>query len=164
MDDYEYAPEVSRPSRLVLDRHLTVGRNRYRLIASGTGDQRIGLTVTGRDDDGIVVSEISGGISLDDLPAVAELVSSALDGLVAVSRPGRTPPPSKRFPNQGARWSAEDDARLVRRHREGAAEPALMAEFSRSRGGIRARLERLERLGEIAPSQPPPGGIGAEAT
>jgi hypothetical protein len=159
MDDYEYAPEVSRPSRLVLDRHLTVGRNRYRLIASGTGDQRIGLTVTGRDDDGIVVSEISGGISLDDLPAVADLVSSALDGLVAVSRPGRTPPP-KRFPNQGARWSAEDDARLVRRHREGAAESVLMAEFSRTRGGIRARLERL---GEVA-AIPPPAGSGAEVT
>jgi hypothetical protein len=150
MDDYEYAPEGSRPARLVLDRHLTLGRNRYRLTASSTGDQRIGLTVTGRDDDGVVVSEISGGISPDDLPAVAELVSSALAGLVAVCRPVRPP---RRFPNQGARWSAEDDARLIRRYREGAAEPALMAEFSRSRGGIRARLERL---GEIATPESPP--------
>jgi hypothetical protein len=161
MDDYEYVSEESRPSRLVLDRHLTVGRNRYRLTASGTGDQRIGLTVTGRDDDGIVVSEISGGISLDDLPAVAELVSSALDGLVAVNRPGRMAPP-KRFPNQGARWSAEDDARLMRRHREGAAESVLMTEFSRSRGGIRARLERLGEVSAVPP--PSSAGSGAEVT
>jgi hypothetical protein len=138
MDDYEYAPEGSRPARLVLDRHLTLGRNRnrYRLTASSTGDQQIGLTMTGRDDDGVVVSEISGGISLDDLPGVAELMSSALAGLVAVCRPA--PPPKQRV-----RWSPEDDARLVRRFREGAPEPTLMAEFSRSRGAIRARLERL---------------------
>src|ERR1700754_2034470 len=110
MDDYEDATEGSRPARLVLDRHLTLGRNRYRLTASSTGDQHIGLTVTGRDDDGVVVSEISGGISRDDLPAVAELVSSALAGLVAVCRPTSS---VKRFPNQGARWSAQDDERLV---------------------------------------------------
>jgi hypothetical protein len=94
-----------------------------------------------------VVSEISGGISPDDLPALADVLTTTLAGLVALRAPRPAPAPRRKPPNQGRAWTAEDDERLVERHREGATEKELMAEFGRSRGGIRARLERL---GEVA--------------
>jgi hypothetical protein len=60
-------------------------------------------------------------------------VSSTLAGLGAVHHP----PPGRRRPgNQGVRWSAEDDTRLVARDREGTPEKVLMEEFGRARRDI----------------------------
>jgi len=137
---------ASSAQHLTLDRRTTIGSVSYRITAAGDGEEPIDLAIAGRDPDGRVLSSLTGEIRPADLPAVADLVSAALAGLVAV----HNPPPGRRRPdNQGVRWSAEDDARLVARHREGATEKALMKEFGRTRGGIHARLEHL---GEIPPT------------
>ncbi|MGA5303847.1 hypothetical protein ACPCHT_28255 [Nucisporomicrobium flavum] len=162
MDTNEFAPEQDRRPHTQLDRHFTAAGNVYRITASGTGDDPITLTLTGWGPDGETVSEISGGISPHDLPDVTQALTSTLTGLSALrnqrkaARPAEEKP--KRYPNRGARWSPEDDERLVARYRAGAGERALMEEFGRSRGGIRARLESL---GELAPDGPTTYGQGA---
>jgi hypothetical protein len=160
MDDNEYPPESDRRPHLNVERHLTVGPHVYQLTASGTGDDRIGLSLVGWNASGEVVSEISGGMSPTDLAPVADALTSTLAGLAALRRqrltstaPSTLPgPPPKRHRNQGVRWSAEDDERLATRHRAGASPKALMEEFGRSRGGITARLEHL---GLITPAGVP---------
>jgi hypothetical protein len=149
MTDIQYPPEDDRRPHTALERHLTVGPHIYQITASGTGDDRIGLTLVGWDAEGQVVSEVSGGISAGDLPAVADALTSTLAGLAALRGHGTAPAApapvdgQKRHPNQGVRWTEEDDERLRARHGEGASRKELMEEFGRSRGGITARLERL---------------------
>lgn len=145
MDDNQFPPEEAPPPHLSLDRQLTVGGTQFLITASGSGGRRIDLAVVACDADGRVVSELSGGISPADLPAVTDVLTSTLSGLVALHERGRPASPAGgvRRPNQGARWHPEDDARLVERFRAGVGERALMDEFGRSRGGIRARLEHL---------------------
>jgi hypothetical protein len=171
MDDNEYPPESDRRPHLSVERHLTVGPHVYQLTASGTGDDRIGLSLVGWNAAGEVVSEISGGMSPTDLAPVADALTSTLAGLAALRRQRLTATastlpglPPKRHRNQGVRWSAEDDERLAARHRAGASPKALMEEFGRSRGGITARLEHL---GLITPNGVPvtastDGGPGEE--
>jgi hypothetical protein len=138
-------------SHVALDRQLTAGSISYHITAAGDGEEPIDLAIAGRDPDGRVVSSLTGEIRPADLPAVTDLVTSTLAGLVAVHHP----PSGRRRPgNQGVRWSTEDDARLVARYREGATEKVLMEEFGRTRGGIHSRLEHL---GEIAIESPSDG-------
>ncbi|MFI7546501.1 hypothetical protein [Actinoplanes sp. NPDC049599] len=174
MDDNEYPPENDRRPHLSLERHLMVGPHVYQLTASGTGDERIGLSLVGWTASGEVVSEISGGISPDDLAPVADALTSTLAGLATLRRQRQrlTPAaaagapatvvaqPARRHPNQGVRWSAEDDDRLMVRYREGASPRELMTEFGRSRGGITARLEHL---GLITPDGVPAARRGDAA-
>jgi len=125
---------------------MTAGSISYHITAAGGGEEPIDLVLAGRDREGRVLSSLTGEIRPADLAEVTELVTSTLAGLLAV----RHQPAARRRPgNQGARWSAEDDERLVQRHREGAPERVLMAELGRTRGGIRARLEHL---GELPPA------------
>ena len=158
MDDNEYPPEGDHRPHLSLERHLTIGPHVYQLTASGTGDDRIDLSLVGWSPSGEVVSEVSGGISPADLAPVADALTSTLAGLAALRRqrlatsapvPGER---QKRHRNQGTRWSAEDDERLTVRHRAGASPRELMAELGRSRGGI---IARLEHLGLITPDGVP---------
>jgi hypothetical protein len=148
MDNNRHLPAEAEPPHLTIDRHFTVGDTQFLITASGT--RRIDLAVVACDREGRVVSEISGGISPADLPSVADVVTATLAGLVALHTvtPGRGGRPL----NHGARWTAEDDARLIERHRQGARQKELMAEFGRSRGGIRSRLIHL---GEITEEGPP---------
>ncbi|AGL15294.1 hypothetical protein [Actinoplanes sp. N902-109] len=174
MTDIGYAPELDRRPHTMLERHLTVGAHTYQITASGTGEETVSLALSGWSSDGQVVSEISGGISPHDLPAVAAALTSTLAGLVALHDQGKAagtaaPAKPKRYPNRGSRWSPADDERLLARFREGARERELMEEFGRSRGGIRARLETL---GELEPgtggvlrargAQPDPQGGGTD--
>ncbi len=142
-------------SPITLDRRLVLGEIDYQVTAFPTDDQRIDLCIVSSDGDGHVVSEISGGISPGDLPALTDVLTSTLAGLIAMTRSAPSPAPAApppdrrdRHPNQGARWAPGDDERLVERYRAGARPRDLMAEFGRSNGGIRARLEYL---GELAP-------------
>ncbi|WP_249997628.1 hypothetical protein [Actinoplanes sp. M2I2] len=140
-------------SPITLDRRLVFGEIDYQVTAFPTDDHRIDLCIVSSDGDGHVVSEISGGISPADLPTLTDVLTSTLAGLIAMtrSRPAPAgPPPDRhdRHPNQGARWTSTDDERLVTRYRAGARRRELVAEFGRSTGGIRARLEHL---GELAP-------------
>ncbi len=174
MNAIEHAPEQDRRPHTLLERHLVVGAHTYQITASGTGDEQVHLHLSGWDADGAAVGEFSGGISPTDLPAVADALASTLAGLVALraapalprrlqagrvtgggTGPGAAPRVAelpKRHPNQGTRWSAEDDDRLLARFHEGATERTLIEEFGRSRGGIRARLETL---GVVEPGSTP---------
>jgi hypothetical protein len=151
MNDNRYPPDEADPPHLSIDRHLTVGDTQFLITASGSGARRIDLAVVACDREGRVVSEISGGISPTDLTAVADVVTATLSSLVALhtlspAARGPSPTPRRRHLNHGARWSDQDDAHLVERHRAGATQKELMQEFGRSRGSIRARLIHL---GEI---------------
>ncbi|MGK5684801.1 hypothetical protein [Actinoplanes sp. URMC 104] len=155
-------------SPITLDRRLVLGEIDYQVTAFPTDDRRIELCIVSSDGDGHVVSEISGGISPADLPALTDVLTSTLAGLIAMTQPPPVPAPAgpppdrrDRHPNQGARWSPADDELLVARYRAGARPRDLMAEFGRSNGGIRARLEYL---GELAPGGRwrPPGGTPAD--
>jgi hypothetical protein len=105
--------EVPQQPHLALDRQLTVGENQYLVTASGGGARRIDLALVGCDSEGRVVSEISGGISPDDLPAVADVLATTMAGLVALRAPQPPPAPRRRPPNQGLAWTADDDERLI---------------------------------------------------
>ena len=135
-------------SRISLSRSLTTDAITYELTVGGDGTAPIDIQLNGRDAAGTVVDSLIGEIRPGDLSDVLGLITSTLTGLAAVHEPGRA---ARRKPNQGARWTADDDAALVARYREGVKETALMQEFGRTRGGIRARLEHL---GEITPPAP----------
>ena len=117
MENNEYAPESDRRPHLSLERHLTVGPHTYQLTASGTGDEHITLSLVGWNETGAVVSEISGGISPRDLPAVADVLTSTLAGLLAVHRQHRAPGPGpRRRPRHGVpRPPVEDTGPAVPR-------------------------------------------------
>jgi hypothetical protein len=149
-------------SPITLDRRLVIGETDYQVTAFPTEDHRIDLCIVSSDGDGQVVSEISGGIAPSDLTGLTDVLTSTLAGLIAMTQAPfsvrAAPPPDRRgrYPNQGARWTPEDDDRLVARYRAGARPRELMEEFGRSNGGIRSRLEYL---GELAPGgrwRPPP--------
>ena len=150
MNDNRYLPEEAEPPLITIDRHLTVGDTQFLITASGSGGRRIDLAVVACDREGRVVSEISGGISPADLPSVADVVSATLAGLVALHT--MSPAQRGRHLNHGARWTDEDDTRLIERHRQGATQKELMDEFGRSRGGIRARLIHLGEITEDGPA------------
>jgi hypothetical protein len=141
-------------SPITLDRRLLLGETDYQVTAFPTDDHRIDLCIVSSDGDGRVVSEISGGLSPADLVGLTDVLTSTLAGLIAMTQPALssrvTPPPERRgrHPNQGARWTPEDDETLVTRYRAGARPRDLMTELGRSHGGIRSRLEFL---GELAP-------------
>ena len=142
-------------SPITLDRRLVLGEIDYQVTAFPTDDHRIDLCIVSSDSDGHVVSEISGGLAPSDLPALTDVLTSTLAGLIAMTRP---PTPVRaataardRPPNQGARWSPADDARLIERFHARARLRDLADEFGRSSGGVRARLEFL---GVLAPGDP----------
>ncbi|MFI1988256.1 hypothetical protein [Actinoplanes sp. NPDC020271] len=145
-----------RDSPITLDRRLRIGGTDYQVTVFPTEDQRLDLCIVSSDDDGQVVSEISGSLAPGDLAGLTEVLTSTLAGLIAMTgtpAPGTVPPPDRRdrAPNRGARWGATDDERLRERYRAGAGQAELAAELGRTAGGIRARLEHL---GEIPPGVP----------
>jgi hypothetical protein len=141
------APLQSSP--ITLDRRVVLGETDYQVTAFPTDDHHIDLCIVSSDGDGHVVSEISGGLSPADLPGLTDVLTSTLAGLIAMTHPPSPerdgPPPNRpvRPPRHGARWTPEADARLIARHRTGTPLRDLAAEFGRSPGGIRARLEHL---------------------
>jgi hypothetical protein len=136
---------------ITLDRRLLLGETEYQVTVFPTDDRRLDLCIVSSDGDGRVVSEISGGITPSDLAGLTDVLGSTLAGLIAMTRPpsARVPPtPDRpdRPPNQGARWASEDDARLLDRFHAGTTLTALAADFGRTTGGVRARLEHLGAL------------------
>ena len=144
-------------SPITLDRRLVLGEIDYQVTAFPTDDHRIDLCIVSSDREGRVVSEMSGGIAPSDLTALTDVLTSTLAGLIAMTRPpmstSRFPAATRdRPPNQGIRWTAADDARLVDRYRAGARLRDLTDEFGRSSGGVRARLEILGVLAGRLPA------------
>jgi hypothetical protein len=145
-------------SPITLDRRLVLGEIDYQVTAFPTDDHRIDLCIVSSDGEGHVVSEICGGIAPSDLTGLTDVLTSTLTGLIAMTRPplsSRTPSATRRDrpPNQGIRWSDDDDTCLITRYRAGARLRDLTDEFGRTAGGIRARLEFLGVLPPGAPWQ-----------
>jgi hypothetical protein len=156
MDDNRYLPPEAPPPDLSLERQITVGDTQFLITATGAVDTRIDLAVVGCDRDGRVLSEISGGVSRNNLPAFAEVLSSTFAGLVALHTQHHRVTARRRRPaNHGARWRPDDDERLIDRHRAGASRRVLSEEFGRSPAGIRARLEHLGELDRPEPTATP---------
>ncbi|MFF5082511.1 hypothetical protein ACFY36_36160 [Actinoplanes sp. NPDC000266] len=141
-----------RTAPITLDRRLVLDGTAYQVTSFPAEDDRFDLCIVSSDAEGHVLSEISAGIEPSDLPGLTDVLTSTLAGLLAMTQPSSSardaPPPERRHPNQGARWTPDDDDRLLTRYREGARPRDLMSEFGRSNGGIRSRLEYL---GELAP-------------
>src|SRR3954465_3212715 len=110
MEDAQYLTSPAQPPHATLDRRLVVGQTTSRIAATDTGDDRIDLTVVGLNPNGLVMSEISGGISPTDLTGLADVLASPLAGLEALRREHRGAPVSvkRRRPNHGVRWTADD--------------------------------------------------------
>ncbi|GAA2690047.1 hypothetical protein [Actinoplanes palleronii] len=150
-----------RDAPITLDRRLLLGETDYQVTVFPAEDQRLDLCIVSSDGDGQVVSEMSGILAPDDLAALTEVLTTTLAGLIAMTGrtapgPARVPVQRGRAPNRGARWAPADDERLRSRYRQGAGQAGLAAEFGRTAGGIRSRLEHL---GEIPPGgrwRPPP--------
>lgn len=155
--DLRYAP-------ITLDRRLVLGDTEYQVTSFPVEEERLDLRIVSSDTDGNVVSELSGDITPSDLPGFTEILTSTLAGLLTMTQPPAAARPPDRHPNQGARWTPEDDDRLLARYREGARLRDLMAEFGRSNGGIRARLEHLGELTPGARWRSPTAAPGTTAT
>jgi hypothetical protein len=159
MDVAECHSEEVPTTHIDLRRRLSTGGRHYEISAAGTDDDRIALLIVGRDDEGTVLTEVAGEVPPEDLPAVTDLLTTTLAGLVTLSRDpaelrmSAVARKRKRHPNAGARWTADDQARLVQRHHEGASVEELMRELGRNRGGI---LSRLVQLGELKQEHWPP--------
>ena len=144
---------------ITLDRRLRFGETDYQVTVFPAEDSRLDLCIVSSDGDGRTISEISGGLAPADLTGLTDVLTSTLAGLIAMTRPCPTvPPPSGRGrpPNRGTRWTPEEDARLITRHRAGTRPSALAEEFGRTHGGIRARLEHLGEIPPVIARQQPP--------
>jgi hypothetical protein len=159
MDVAECFSEEVPTTHIDLRRRLSTGGRHYEISAAGTDDDRIALLIVGRDGEGAVLTEVAGEVPPEDLPAVTDLLTTTLAGLVSLSRDpaelrmSAVARKRKRHPNAGARWTADDQVRLVQRHHEGASVEELMRELGRNRGGI---LSRLVQLGELTQEHWPP--------
>ncbi|GIF04427.1 hypothetical protein [Actinoplanes siamensis] len=142
-----------RDAPITLDRRLRLGDTDYQVTVFPTEDQRLDLCIVSSDADGQAVSEISGSLAPADLTGLTKVLASTLAGLIAMTGPptpgtAQVPAQRGRAPNRGARWTPADDDRLRARYHQGAGQAELAAEFGRTSGAVRARLEHL---GELAP-------------
>ncbi|WP_188197373.1 hypothetical protein [Nonomuraea sp. SYSU D8015] len=117
---------------------------RYELTLAAVDGDRVQVDLVAGDADGQLLAEWRSQQPLPsgDLAAIAELLTS---GAAALRRSGPTMAERRRVHgNSHQPWTAEEDQRLKDlAAAPGASIPALMREFGRSRGAIRARLERL---------------------
>ncbi len=162
MDEYDdWSPlEETDPPHIDLRRRVCVSGRSYEVSACGGGYEPVAVRLTGRNAGGFIVTDLRGDVLPQDLIDVAELLQVTLEGVATATRrdgawqprgdpdvparPGVWPPPGVELPpNAGAKWTDEDLARLVERHRAGATVTELMAEFGRTDGGIRSRLQML---------------------
>ena len=127
MDDNRYLPRRRRLHTSASTAIVTVGDTEYLVTAfpqrrpahrPGMVEQRPRGPGGQRDQRRDLAGRPARGLT--------DVLTSTLAGLVALTQHARSraaPPPDRRgrHPNQGARWTAEDDARLIERYRAGAA-------------------------------------------
>src|SRR4051812_9738799 len=139
-------------------REVTDGQRHCQLTTSVAADGRWEFSLLSSDPDGQVLTDLSGYIAPDDvalvlrtLPLELATMGSWLQPFAAVDIvPPAVVERRKRYPNHLSKWTDEDDARLVERHRAAATLPQLSKEFGRSTGAVTARLVKL---GELPPDQ-----------
>ncbi|HWS72207.1 MAG TPA: hypothetical protein VN605_08835 [Thermoanaerobaculia bacterium] len=91
------------------------------------------------------LQSLANGAAVDDAH-ILEALNSAVT-LLGKRTEKRDLPPST-----GARWTAEEEQRLLRAFDGGASIASIAAAHGRKAGGIRARLVKLGRLEPAAPS------------
>jgi hypothetical protein len=139
-------------------REVTDGQRHCQLTTSVAPDGRWEFSLLSSDPDGQVMTDLSGYIAPDDvalvlrtLPLELATMGSWLQPFTAVEViPPAVAERRKRYPNHLAKWTEEDDIRLVDLHRSGSSLPDLGKEFGRSVGAVTARLVKL---GELPPEQ-----------
>jgi hypothetical protein len=112
------------------------------------------------DPTGLIIGRIAGDIPAATLPAAGELIGTAMSAAAQAdggTQPARLDRKQRQYPNQGARWTSDEEALLSARFTEGAEVTELRHEFGRSANSIRARLVQLGHL----PADEWPAGLGA---
>lgn len=139
-------------------REVSDGERHCQLTTSVGADGRWEFSLLSSDGDGQVMTDLSGHIAPDDvalvlrtLPLELATMGSWLQPFTAVEAVSpAVAERRKRYPNHLAKWTDDDDARLVDLHRGGTSLPDLSKEFGRSTGAVTARLVKL---GELPPEQ-----------
>jgi hypothetical protein len=104
------------------------------------------------DATGLSVGRVTGEIPTESLSVAGELLGLALaaaaradGGTSSAKLDGKR----RQYPNQGVRWTPDEEARLTARLAEGAEIADLRREFGRSANSIRARLVQLGHLSAV---------------
>lgn len=155
MDVDEWLPEEAIQDQTRIHRQIRRNGRIYEVTASATADERLALNFSSCNDDGELISHLSGEIPPEDLAVAADVLQSILHGLASIyGTPGdgrayTVAQKRLRHPNAYARWTEEEEERLRERFRAGATISQLSKDFGRVEGGIRSRLVRL---GELPPA------------
>ena len=159
MDESGWLPaEAEEPHTAVLRRQIDGGREHFVGVDVGTELTTVKLTIA--DANGLSVGRVIGEIPTAALSVAGELLGSALTAAArAGGRTSSTKLDGKRrqYPNQGARWTPDEEELLTARFADGAEIADLRREFGRSANSIRARLVQLGHLS----ADEWPAGLGA---
>ncbi|MEU8431276.1 hypothetical protein [Micromonospora sp. NPDC048887] len=135
---------------------FAVGGLVYDVAVEPTGDDRVSVTLTGCDDDGQLITSLTGVMPPGALSVAARLLGLMLPKAAQQLQPDgdwrayRVAEVRERHPRAYERWTTEDEQRLLARYAEGVTIDRLAAEFGRNSGGI---VSRLQRLGAVVESQ-----------
>jgi hypothetical protein len=146
--------------QMTLEREVTEAGRTYRVSASVLADGRTAICLRSGAAGTPELNEISGVVAPEDLPMIARVLRPELAG-IAAWQGIRLDPPSwaeRRdqmlldHPNLGARWTDEEEQRLVELHRAGTPIREIARTLGRRTGGVTARLERLAAQSSLAAS------------
>jgi hypothetical protein len=159
MDESGWLPaEAEEPRTAVFRRQIDGGREHFVGVDVGHAFATVKLTIA--DADGLSVGRVTGEIPTETLSVAGELLGFAMaaaaraDGGMA---PAKFDGKRRQYPNQGARWTPDEETLLTARFADGAEIADLRREFGRSANSIRARLVQLGHL----PADEWPAGLGA---
>jgi hypothetical protein len=158
MDESGWLPaEAEEPRTAVFRRQIDGGREHSVGVEVGSELATVKLTIA--DANGLSVGRLTGEIPTETLSVAGELLGFAM--AAAARADGGTSPAKldgkrRQYPNQGARWTPDEESLLTARFADGAEIADLRREFGRSSNSIRARLVQLGHL----PADEWPTGLG----
>jgi hypothetical protein len=159
MDESGWLPTEAEEARsAVFRRQIDGGREHFVGVDVGTQLTTVKLTIA--DAAGLSVGRIAGEIPTDILPVAGELLGFAMAAAARAdggTSSAKLDSKRRQYPNQGARWTPDEEAMLTARFDEGAEIADLRREFGRSINSIRARLVQLGHL----PADEWPAALGA---
>lgn len=134
--------------RIQITRSLTVGGQEFRLHLEHFDDTTVTVDLlVGYSDQ--PAGHLRGEIQVSDVVPASPVLASLFGGVVVVQGHAGVPVPARiaqirrTHPNARAPWTSADEAKLLKRYREGASIAELAGEFGRKAGAIERRLERL---------------------
>ena len=142
--------------RVDLTYEVVVGGQHYTVKAEGSGDGRIGYRLEAVDREGNTKVRLTGELSTEDLPVVAELIAATFN-VLSTGQPTTAPALAdlrRIHPNAYEKWTAEEEEHLVDAFRSGTVVRDLAVEFGRRPSAIRTRLIRLGEIESSSTSSP----------